>query len=174
MNRILVLGSSGAGKSTFARGLGAALDIEVIHLDSYFWEPNWQATPDELWETKLRALLMRPAWVMDGNYLSSLELRLEYADTLVFIDYNRLVCLWRCIKRFAAYRGENQPELAPGCYEKIDWEFFKWIWDYPRDKRPRVMEVLDRYADSVQIIHLKGDREVRAFINAGGAGLMDR
>jgi adenylate kinase family enzyme len=170
MERILVLGSSGSGKSTLARNLGEALDIEVIHLDSYFWEPNWQATPDELWEIKLGELLERPRWVMDGNYFSSLELRLGYADTVVFIDYNRLICLGRCIQRFLSYRGDNRPELAPGCYEKIDWDFFKWIWNYPRDIRPRVLEMLDRYAESKQIIHLRGDREVSAFL----AGFQDR
>jgi adenylate kinase family enzyme len=170
MERILVLGSSGSGKSTLARALGQALDIEVIHLDSHYWEPNWRATPDDEWPWVLERLLQRPAWVMDGNYPASLEERLNYADTVIFIDYNRLLCLWRCVRRFLIYRGANRPELAPGCYEKIDWDFLKWIWNYPRDVKPVVMDVLDRHSDEVEVIVLEDDRQVRAFLQQAAEG----
>jgi adenylate kinase family enzyme len=164
MERVLVLGSSGSGKSTFAQQLGAKLGIEVIHLDSYYWQPNWIEAPQSKWETTLLKLLEKKRWVMDGNYPASLPLRLEYTDTVVFLNMGRLVCLWRCVGRYLKYRGENRPELASGCYEKIDIDFLKWIWHYPRDVKPKVMEYLEDYPD-IQMIQLKGGKEINRFIS---------
>lgn len=164
MQRILVLGSSGSGKSTFARRLSARLGIELIHLDSHYWNPHWTCTPEIEWECKLDALLTSESWVMDGNYPASLEKRLERADTVVFLDSGRLSCLWRCLQRWRRYRGTNRPELPPGCYEKIDWEFFQWIWNYPRKIKPALLEALDSQ-DQAQVIVLKGQREIESFLS---------
>ncbi|MCP4542710.1 MAG: AAA family ATPase [Chloroflexi bacterium] len=142
MKRILVLGSSGSGKSTVTRKLGELLEIEAIHLDSYFWQPDWTATPPKEWDKVLRNLLQRDCWVMDGNYPDSLDLRLEHADAIVFLDSNRLLCLWRCLGRYLKHRGQNRPELALGCHEKIDGDFLQWIWNYPKNVKPKVLAVL--------------------------------
>ena len=163
MNRIIVLGSSGSGKSTLARRIGELLDIEVIHLDSYYWQPNWVATPEDEWAEKVEELLGRDRWVMDGNYPSSLELRVGYADTVIFIDQSRWVCLWRCIKRFAMHRGENRLELAEGCNEKIDLDFLKWIWNYPRDVKPKIQSLLKQHLEK-QVVWLKSSKEVDIFL----------
>jgi adenylate kinase family enzyme len=163
MNRIIVLGSSGSGKSTLARRIGALLAIKVIHLDSYYWQPNWAATPEDEWIQKVEELLGTDRWVMDGNYPSSLELRVAYADTVIFLDHSRWVCLWRCLKRFAMHRGENRPELAEGCNEKIDLDFLKWIWNYPRDVKPKIESVLGRHSEK-QVVWLSSSEEVEAFI----------
>ena len=164
MKKILVLGSSGSGKSTVTRKLGELLDVEAIHLDSYFWQPNWTATPPEEWDEVLRNLLRRDRWVMDGNYPDSLDLRLAYVDAIVFLDLNRLVCLWRCVGRYLKHRGQNRPELAPGCYEKIDWDFLKWIWNYPRNVKPKVLAVLQDHSNEKQVFRLKNNREIANFL----------
>lgn len=158
-----MLGSSGAGKSTFAQELGKRLDVEIIHLDSYYWQPNWISTPPEEWDEKLKALLERDSWVMDGNYPASLPLRMEYADMVIFLDRGRVQSLLRCVRRFLKYRGQSRPELAPGCYEKIDWDFLKWIWNYPRDVKPSIMETLENQSDTTVII-LKTDGQVARFL----------
>jgi adenylate kinase family enzyme len=163
VKRILVLGSSGAGKSTFAQELGKRLDVEIIHLDSYYWQPNWTSTPPEEWDETMKALLERDSWVMDGNYPASLPLRMEYADTVIFLDRGRVQSLLRCVHRFLKYRGQSRPELAPGCYEKIDWDFLKWIWNYPRDVKPTIMEALENQSETAVII-LKTDGEIAEFL----------
>jgi adenylate kinase family enzyme len=163
VKRILVPGSSGAGKSTFARELGERLGIETIHLDSYYWQPNWVSTPPEEWDQKLETLLEKNSWVMDGNYPASLSLRLEYADTVIFLDRSRVKSLLRCVGRLLKYRGQSRPELAPGCNEKIDLDFLKWIWNYPRDVKPGIMETLARQADT-EIIVLKSDNEIARYL----------
>jgi adenylate kinase family enzyme len=164
MNRIIVLGSSGSGKSTLARRIGDLLALEVIHLDSYYWQPNWTATPEEEWAQKVAELLKRDRWVMDGNYPSSLELRVAHADTVIFLDQRRWICLWRCLKRFVMHRGENRPELAEGCNEKIDLDFLKWIWNYPRDVKPQIESVLERHSEK-QVVWLRRSEEVDAFLD---------
>lgn len=163
MNRILVLGSSGSGKSTLARRVGERLNIEVIHLDSYYWQPDWVATPNAEWAEKVKTLVSRARWVMDGNYLSSLELRLGYADTVIFIDQSRWVCLWRCLLRLAEHRGSNRPELAEGCHEKFDLDFFQWIWNYPRDVKPEIESLLKKHRNK-QVFQLRGSAEVEKFL----------
>lgn len=163
MKRILVLGSSGAGKSTFARELGERLGIETIHLDSHYWQPNWTGTPPEEWEQKVKELAQRPSWVMDGNYRSSLPQRLQTADTVIFLDRGRVRCLLRCVGRLLRYRGRNRPELPPGCNEKIDWEFFQWIWNYPRDVKPGLLEML-RKLPNKEVIILRTDRDIDEYL----------
>jgi len=163
MQRVLVLGSSGSGKSTFARQLGKILDIEVIHLDSYFWNPYWIETSADLWEQKLTHLLEKESWVMDGNYTSSLERRLAYADTVIFLDLSRARCFWRVLGRYLKHRGVNRPELPEGCNEKIDLDFIKWIWNYPNRSHKRIMQILD-HQPKAKVRILKGSAQIEAFI----------
>ena len=165
MKRILVLGSSGSGKSTFARRLGKQLGIAVIHLDSHYWEPDWTNTADKQWELKLAHLLEKESWIMDGNYPSSLSQRMAYADTVIFLDLNRVVCLWRCIRRYLRYKGENRPELAPGCNEKIDRDFLRWIWKYPVEVKPAVLAAISAHT-GLQVNILKGTRAVDSYLEA--------
>ena len=78
----------------------------------FFWQPNWIATPPEEWDRKIDALLEKDSWVMDGNYRASLSRRLEYADTVVFLDRGRVRSLLRCVGRYLKYRGKNEPALT--------------------------------------------------------------
>lgn len=103
---------------------------------------------------------------MDGNYPDSLELRLARADGVVFIDRDRLLCLWRCIRRYLKHRGHNRPELAPGCYEKLDRDFLKWIWNYPRDVRPKALEAIQRSGRQKRVVILRNEREAAAFLRS--------
>ena len=160
-----MLGSSGSGKSTMARRLGDLLGLEVIHLDSYYWKPDWVPTPPDEWKHILKGLLARDRWVMDGNYPQSLEQRIDRADTVVFLDLNRYICLWRCLRRFARHRGHNRPELAPGCYEKIDGEFLRWIWRYPLDIKPQILDTLRRRTGSVSIYRISSAREMERVLD---------
>ena len=159
MKRIIIIGSGGAGKSTLARRLGEVTGIEVIHLDSLFWRPNWTPTPEEEWSEIVASLVKRDSWIMDGNFGGTREIRMAACDTIIWLDTPRRVCLYRALKRLVTYRNRTRPDMAVGCNEKFDWEFFKWIWNYPK-RIPRLKEQFARYGDKrLIIIRSKGEME---------------
>ena len=164
MQRVLVIGSGGSGKSTVAAQLGELLNLEVHHLDKFFWSAGWvKPEPDE-WIKTVTDLIERDSWVMDGNYSGTLELRLRKCDTIVFLDLPRVLCLWRIVKRFLLYRNRNRPDVAEGCPEKLDFEFVSWVWNYPRRSRPKVIKLLREHAVEKQVFWLRSRNEVKKFL----------
>lgn len=164
MKRVLVIGSGGAGKSTFARRLGGRLGLPVVHLDAYFWRPGWVETPREEWRRTVEGLCAREAWVMDGNFSGTLAERLAACDTVVFLDMPRAVCLWRVLKRLVMYRDRPRPDMAEGCGEKFDPKFLQWVWTYPSRSRPKVLARLDEFAAERRVVRLRSDAEVEKFL----------
>src|SRR5690349_3028678 len=86
MKKILVIGSGGAGKSTFAKQLSAILHLEVLHLDALYWQAGWVETPKPEWKQRVTELLAGDAWIMDGNYSGTLDIRMQACDTVIFLD----------------------------------------------------------------------------------------
>jgi adenylate kinase family enzyme len=164
MRKVLVIGSGGAGKSTFAKRLGARLNLKVIHLDSVYWKPGWVETPKAEWLTTIEELLRRDSWIMDGNYSGTLELRLHACDTVIFLDLSRTVCVWRVMKRLLRYWNRSRPDMADECREKFNLEFLRWVWSYPQRTRPKVIERLKEISDSKNIIFLRSQAEMEKFL----------
>lgn len=164
MNKILVIGSGGAGKSTFAQRLGKILKLEVIHLDSLYWSPGWVEMPKDEWRTIVEELLKRDSWIIDGNFGGTLDIRLAACDEVIFLDVPRLICLGRVLKRVAIYRKEGRPDMAPGCPEKVNLEFIKYIWDYPRKRKPAVVEKLNSYSQTKAVTILRTQAEIQSFL----------
>jgi adenylate kinase family enzyme len=156
----MIVGSGGAGKSALARQLGAVTGLPVIHLDHHYWGPGWEPTPGPEWVERQRELLAGPAWIADGNYGGTLELRARLADTIVFLDLPRRVCLSRAVRRL------RSPILqAPGCPQKLDREFVRWIWSFPKQTRPKVLAVLGRHAPTTGVVHLRSGADIRRFLS---------
>jgi adenylate kinase family enzyme len=105
IQRVLVLGCSGAGKSTFSRRLAPITDLPRVELDVVFWRPGWVETQREEFLAIVAKLCEKPAWILDGNYASSLHIRLPRADTVILLDYPRHLCLWRVLTRTARDYG---------------------------------------------------------------------
>jgi adenylate kinase family enzyme len=168
MKRILVIGSGGAGKSTFSRQLGEVLGIEVVHLDVEHWRPGWVEPPKDEWGQRVRELVSGEEWIIDGNYSGTMEVRLAACDTVVFIDLPRAVCVWRVMKRVVTYRSDRRPDMAEGCSEKFDLKFLKWVWDYPKRSRPRVLRLLEDNSREKKVYRLRSRAEVENFLRAAG------
>jgi adenylate kinase family enzyme len=164
MRKVLVIGSGGAGKSTVAKRLGELLKLEVIHLDSLYWSAGWVEMPKAEWQRAVEELLNRKAWIIDGNYSGTLQMRLEACDTVIFLDMSRLICLWRLLKRAVLYRNESRPDMADGCPEKLNLEFIRWVWGYPERTRPKFIELLENSAGNKQVIWLRSRTEVERFL----------
>jgi adenylate kinase family enzyme len=170
MQRVLVIGSGGSGKSTFANRLGELLDIEVKHLDAFYWQPGWTEPPKEDWLRTVTELVTGDSWIIDGNFSGTLELRLSHCDTIVFLDMPRLLCLWRIVKRRLRYRNRSRPDMAAGCPEKIDPEFIHWVWTYPARSRQKVVRLLQKYSESKRVVWLRSNADVEKFFRSHSAG----
>ena len=138
MRRVLVLGCPGSGKSMAARQLSAVTGLPVIHLDQHYWLPGWRRPDSASWTKIVGDLADQSAWIMDGNYSGSLEQRLARADTLIHLDYPTWLCLWRAMYRTVRGWGRNRNgELPPGCPERFDGAFLRFVLEYRRSHRER-------------------------------------
>ncbi|WP_340372850.1 topology modulation protein [Peribacillus sp. FSL E2-0218] len=128
MERIMIMGvSAGVGKSTFARRLGDMLDMDVHHLDTFYWRPDWVEAPLEDFLAAQQEVLTQDQWIMEGNYSHSIDLRLKHADTIFYLELPLHVCLYRVLKRRLINSGKTRPDMCEGCEEKLDWPFLKFI-----------------------------------------------
>ena len=164
MKKVLVVGSGGSGKSTFATRLGELLHLEVIHLDKIYWHPGWIETPKAEWLNIVDGLLDQDSWIMDGNYSGSLERRLEVCDTVIFLDMPRSLCVWRTLKRAVIYRKRKRPDMASGCDERLDSKFIRWVWNYSKRTRPKVVARLAAHEAGKKIVTLRSRYEVEEYL----------
>ena len=164
MQKILLIGSGGSGKSTLARELGARLGIDVHHLDALLWKPNWTPATRQEQISIQSELIERDSWIIDGNYGGTLDLRVDAADTIVFLDLPRTICTYRVLKRMLKYRGKSRPDMGPDCEERFDPKFLKWVWGYPKSQRPAILQRLHQLESEKNIMILRSRAEVRRFV----------
>ncbi len=162
MERVLVVGCSGAGKTCFSECLAVRTGLPLVHLDRHFWRAGWAQPEKEIWHRQVSALIADETWIMDGNYGGCLDLRLARADTVFFLDMPRWLTLVRVIRRTLAYLGRSRADLAPDCIERFDPGFLKYIWSFRRDHRPRLMQALQQYAGTV--VTFRSRAEIEAYL----------
>ena len=115
--RVIVTGMAGSGKSTFSKALAARTGLPLIHLDLHYWKPGWVKPSDDEWRAKQGRLLAGDAWIADGNYHETLDLRLERADTVVILDTPWWVCAGRAFVR--GFRRPVGTEMPDGCDDSV-------------------------------------------------------
>jgi adenylate kinase family enzyme len=168
MQRVLVVGSSGAGKSTFSYRLAERTRLPFISLDAEFWQPGWIETPRPLWREKVAALAANPQWIMDGNYAGSFDIRMPRADTVIWLDYGRGLCLARVLRRTLKSYGRTRREMAHGCPERLDLTFLRYVWSFPAKHRPLIVAALDKFAAHATVVRALRDAEADAVLAAQG------
>lgn len=168
MKQIMVIGiSAGVGKSTFARRLGEALNIDVYHLDTLFWKPDWVEAPLEEFSNAQKKIVNQDQWIIEGNYSNTFEIRAEHADTIIYLELPLYVCLYRVIKRRFMNIGKTRSDMGKGCMEKIDWKFIKFIITtyYPRKRNMgERFQHFQSFGPTKDIITLKSKQEIHTYL----------
>ncbi len=163
MQRVLIIGCPGAGKSTVARQLAAHIGLPLIHLDRHYWQPGWVAQSKEVWEITVNNLIASPQWIIDGNYGGTLSVRAQRADTVIHLDFPTWLCLWRVLAR--TLRGHGQvrgDEFVEGCPERFDLSFIRFVWRYRRVHRGRDLARLADFKGT--LISFKRPGQLRYFL----------
>ena len=154
--KIAIIGYSGSGKSTLARYLAEKYKIPVLHFDTVQFLPGWEIRPEEEKAAITKAFLdANDAWVIDGNYSKlSYERRMEEADVIIQLRFNRFASLWRVTRRYLTYKEGTRPDMAEGCKEKLDLEFITWVLWKGRTKtsRQRYRAILQQYPQKTIVI----------------------
>ena len=169
MARPVVTGMAGAGKSTFSRALSAKTGLPLIVLDVHFWLPGWTEPAEAEWRQKQRRLLAGHEWIADGNYHATLDLRLERADTVVFLDTPWWTCARRALVRGVRARPAEF-ELPAGCGEsrvrrlRDEWRLAWRIWRVRRSERETELTILSQHGQHAAMHVLRSKRAVREFL----------
>jgi adenylate kinase family enzyme len=165
LQRIMVMGGPGSGKSTFAREMGQILDLPVYHLDRYFWNPGWVQTEWDAFADRVRQIASLDQWIIDGNYSRTLPDRLLRTDAVIYLDIPLRLRLTRVVKRRIQYHGQTREDLGEGCPERIDWVFLKQVVQYKPERHLQAIgTVRDLRGNEVTVHRLSNRTEVRRFI----------
>ena len=149
MRRVLVIGSPGAGKSTLSHTLARGTGLPLHHLDRMFWLPGWIERDRDEGRAELARVLAQDRWIIDGNYGSTLHMRIGRADTVVWLDYPTALCLGRALRRWWKYRGTSRPDMTEGCPERLDGEFLLYILNFRRAWRDRNATALAGFGGTI-------------------------
>jgi adenylate kinase family enzyme len=162
MRRVLILGCSGAGKSTFARCLAERTGLPLIHLDQLYWQPGWQEPTPQQWRITVERELARDAWIMDGHMGGTIPLRLRAADTAIFFDFPTRICVRRVAWRILRGYGSVRQDMADGCPERFDLAFLRFILGFRWTRRPGVLKALAAFEG--ELIVFRKPRDAKRFL----------
>ena len=153
MDRIAIIGCGGSGKSRLSRSLGTALGISPVHLDSLYYDQDWKPLDKDRFAALQRDLVTAPRWIIDGNYASSLPIRLQAADTVIFLDLPGWTCLRGIVQRRLRHHGGQHKDI--GVYDRITWNFVRYILGYRRSMAPRVRQLIADHAAHAEVVMLR-------------------
>lgn len=158
MQKVMVIGCPGSGKSTFSRALSQITGLPLTHLDMLYWNADKTTVERSVFIERLSEVLQKDAWIIDGNYGSTMELRMQECDTVFFLDYPLEVCLQGVKDR----QGKPRPDM-PWVETEEDAEFLEYIQNFHKENRPQVLELLQKYSHKT-IYVFQNRREAHMFL----------
>lgn len=164
MQRVLVIGSPGAGKSTLSHRLAAHTGLPLFHLDRLFWLPGWVERDRAEGRAALAEVLTGEHWIIDGNYGSTLPARIARADTVIWLDYPTSLCIGRVFRRWWLYRGMTRPDMTEGCPENLNLEFLLYVLNFRRAWQHRNVAALDGFAGTIH--RFRHPRSLEAWLSS--------
>ena len=165
--KIMIIGYPGSGKSTLAKKLSSLYECQYLHMDKISFYPNWVEKENDLRINSLKQFLNDnpSSWVIDGNYFKILfEERVELANQIIFLNFNRFTCYFSALKRALDYRNKTRESAPEGCKEKFSLSFQWWILHQSRTKKRKIVysELKNQYSE--KFIELKNRKEVRKYL----------
>jgi adenylate kinase family enzyme len=167
MEKIVIIGSPGAGKTTLARKLGRMFNTKVYHLDRLFWQCGWKAKTEDTRIDILQNLVREKQWIIEGTYLHISNLHLIDADTIIFLDISSLLCSQRLMKRHREYRGRSRRDIPIDCTDRLTLLRILKVITFPLHGRRTIKQTLCNY-NSKRIIWLRSSNEVEDFLAQQG------
>lgn len=161
-NRISIVGGSGSGKSTLCNILSKELGLPAIHLDAINYEPNWVEIDKAERDNMILSKAQDDKWVIDGNYNKTLKERFDKADLIIWLDYSTLKQLHGILKRYFTTRNSERPEI-PGCKERLEPEFIKYVLTYNKKKRPVILDYL-KDVPKEKVLIFKHQKDLNAWL----------
>ena len=163
MKKIIVIGSPGSGKSTLSKRLAKKYELPLVHLDRLFWKSGWMESSRDEFDAKLAQALEQDSWIIDGHYGRTLPMRLQKADTVIFLDYPKYICLLRVLKRVLKNFGGTRSDKGNDCPERFDTEFLRYVWNFQKNNRPKILALLSE-AENKRIIVIHSNKELKHFL----------
>lgn len=163
MNKILIIGGNGSGKTTFARKLSRKLNLPLIHLDKIYWKDNWEHVTHEEFDKRLMPELLKDKWIIEGNMKRTLPLRLKYCDSVIIFDFPRWLCLWGAVKRSIVNYGKSRSDMGGNCPERLDFKFYKSIWKNNKNMIGFFYDEIKNNKD-IELIVFKNRKDVKRFL----------
>ena len=154
VSKISIIGGSGSGKSTLANILSNKLNIPAIHLDAINYKDNWVEIDKKERDKIIEEKAEQDKWIIDGNYNKTLKTRLDNVDLIIWLDYSTIAQIKGVLKRYVQNHNKEKEEI-PGCKERFNLKFYKYVITYNKKKRPEVIKMLKEIPNEKMIIFRK-------------------
>lgn len=166
MEKIAIIGPSGAGKTTLAKALSRILNIKVYYLDRLFWKPGWQSIDGPTRIDTMQNLIREKQWIIEGTYLYSSVPRLDEADTIILLDMHVLACLWRVINRHRKEHGQFRRDIPEQSVDKLNLQRIYKLLVFPMRDRKELTQKMRIYGsfESKEIIWLRSNKDLGNFL----------
>jgi adenylate kinase family enzyme len=161
IRKVAIVGNSGAGKTVLANWLGTLLEIPVIHLDALRYDVSWNLVPEAVFADQQRTAVTADTWIIDGNSLATLPIRVAAADTVIMVDPPPWVCLWGILQRRWRYCGGQHPD---GVFDRVTIDSLRYTASFRRSHGPRTLACIAEHAPHATVVHLTSRRQVDRFV----------